>query len=286
VLCSFNSANADIIFRHGSAPPLTGVILSTEGNEIQFEEVFLSGESKKRSIFKSDIRQMIRTIDANRLASLSPTDPAGYLEHAEELSGFKQDFLATRLAKRLYVLGAYYSKGETQASCFMALASMAEDSKQKNRIRALAIVSLESNFRRTIQQQIRDEKSAKQQYLDAMLQLLRHLRSQNFDEANNDLKSPSIQACFDTDVQNFLSLQRAKRMIANKKVSTSELLLIAKLELAIVSRESSALTPQNDLSVSASKPISSNLEWVSFSNVTQFDPKHCVYRNGEWVENE
>lgn len=282
-LWSVCAVNADVIYRRGNNPPLVGKIITESPSEIEFEEIFLSGSSKRRNVFRADTIAVIRTIDNQRLAQLTPGKPADYFEYAEELTAYKQDFVAQQLAVRLYLIAAKNSSGNLTNSSFLGLLKTAENSEQAKRIRALALLHLDDENREHLMRTIGDRKQQNQNGKESLLQAILLLRSGKLAEAGTLLKEPNVRAAAD-QFQKTTSWQTLYGLSRVKQLTLEQLRTVVRVELELRQRQSenAASRPGINWNTYASQPAQAKLQWIGYDNVTPYDPAQDVFRDGKW----
>lgn len=98
----------------------------------------LDGHESIQTFPRSDVLLALRTFDPDRLAELSPDQPAAYRNYAEELSEKRQDPEARDLALRLFLIAASLDPEKYGRGGFLSMASLARSPAEERRYRAVA----------------------------------------------------------------------------------------------------------------------------------------------------
>jgi len=288
---------ADVIWIRGQNGPIYGRIESESDQEVQIR-VFENGRyGQKTGIPREQIDLLVVNIDAKRLAQLDPSKPESYRDYAEELASQKNDPAAKALAQRLYLLAAASAepnrtKGATRKmalrrSALLGLAAIEDSAAERRRIDVLRhlidpdssdIGTLTAGDRASIPQSI----SKKQ----LMLELVHAIRQEKSERARQLLNSPENRSVFEgwRELCSFAELEQMALVNRPSRVQLSKLLAI---ELQIVRDVNSAniSTPQHlnwgDYAVQVSNTLG---VLPTLENITPFDPRKSVFRDGIWVE--
>jgi hypothetical protein len=92
----------------------------------------------ERTISRSEIDVLIRTVSNERLEKLVPDQPDQYREYAEELSEKAKDPDAQITALRLFVIAAQLAPDRLGRSCLLGMVPLARNEAEQRRFRAMA----------------------------------------------------------------------------------------------------------------------------------------------------
>lgn len=266
-------ANADELkFKNGQIR--YGLVIRLDENVVEFHELIGDQTLQLKTFSINDIQSVTQTIDKEQLLVLSPDDPEGYRDYAEILMAYDSDPFAKRLAQRLYFLTAFWGRGKTRRSGFLGLISCAHSVKQEKRIRALAY-QLDSNGDLSWLSDPGSEPNSKSNndpFESQIFRLAQAIRKNDFTTG---------QELIEVITENRLKENQLGWMIdvcKLQKVTHSEMLRV--LELEIQSRSARVEFQTLDRTSESNSVDFTNLD---FKNVTDFDPNHCYFRNGEWT---
>lgn len=296
VLCFFfwaTPVDGDVVWVRGASNPVSGQIVSQSKDQVQIK-VFADGKfGEVKTYSKAQVETTVMNIDPERLAALSPDNPAAYRNYAEELSIQQTDPAAINLARRLYLLAATNSadsasaaKSELRSGAILGLISLAPDESQRRKLelyRQLNDPDSRGSKLDSPPAKI-DPPSAAQ--LELMLKVVVAIRREDAETAAGLLGSRKNRESLKTLIQ-FCSLEELDRIAAAKQPSKPQLSKLLSVELAIGQSKPTANSSLNlskaawgDL---AMEPVSEFGVLPNATNVTQFDPGKSVYRNGVWV---
>ena len=276
--------HADMLYRHDGSPPMVGTFVRETERQIVFLEHFRSGATKEQTLFKADVLRLIRTIDKERLKNLNPESPATYYEYAEELAGYKLDFVAQQLAVRLFLIAARHSTEQVRQSSLLALHALFSDEIKRRRTRALALLTLPSRYQHPFLK-TRTESSLKSEVRDQLLAIVKQIRNGKRSDAAVALKSDSMRAAMSRFTR-IATWDAVYRIAISGEPKMEQMLILVKLELALRADE---LQQQQEPEgfrwfQDVQRKDSFATEWVTFENLTRFDPGLSVFRDGKWVK--
>lgn len=134
-------ATAVIIFLQGHDQPIRGQIVRENDHVVVVREQRPDNTTAERTIPRSQIEDLIRSVDAERLAALDPAHPEAYREYAEELAEKRKDPEAQETAIRLFQIAAVLDPEQLGASCLLGMIPLARNEAEQRRFRAAAYVS-------------------------------------------------------------------------------------------------------------------------------------------------
>jgi hypothetical protein len=114
LFCCFDSGAVVVELESGRR--VSGWLVGEDAAEIRISTVDVNAASGEagtgvtvgtvRRLKRDEIVRVIETVDSARLEALSPADPEGYRDYAEELSAMRADVEARVIAERLFVIAA------------------------------------------------------------------------------------------------------------------------------------------------------------------------------------
>jgi hypothetical protein len=134
-------AAAVIIYLRGNDQPIRGYYLRENEHVVVLQELRSDGTTAERTVPRSQIEDLIRSVDPQRLAALDPAHPEAYREYAEELAEKRKDPEAQVTAIRLYQIAAVLEPERLGASCLLGMIPLARDEAEQRRFRAVAYLS-------------------------------------------------------------------------------------------------------------------------------------------------
>ena len=272
---------ADILYRHDGSPAMIGRLVSETDRQIVFLEHFQSGATKKQTLFKADVLRLVKTIDDQRLGRLNPKSPQDYYDYAEELAAHKLDFVAQQLAVRLFLLAARNSKDQLQQSSLLALHALFSEEAKRQRTRALALKVLHPRYHRPFLEN-RPKTQLDPSVRAKLLQVVQQIRTDRKSEAAQALKTEELRNGI-KQFSRIASWQEVYRISISKKLELDQLLILVKLELALA--DTSNLPTESEgyrWAADAKRKEGFDASWVTFDNLTRFDPGKSVFRDGNW----
>lgn len=281
-------ASAAIVFVKGQSQPLRGFLVQETDSLVVVREVLPSGATRDHRLQRDQIEDILRTVSAERLAGLSPDDPAEYRHYAEELAIKKEDPEARATAMRLYLIAAWLQPEELARSCLLGMADLARTPDEERSCRALAFL-LDPGHDATLLKPASPTPPAAIPEADrsALRIALRHLRSGRENAARSILERESIRAAAAhyghiLDREDYQALLRA-----SGRLTPALRRKMLKLEIALSS--AGAAEPADDPTRPApwselmAREQFSPVTSLSLAGITEFDPRACLYRDGQWV---
>ncbi len=278
-----SNSYGDVVFIDGQ-PPIYGLFISEIAGVIEFEKLDESANGQQTiTIPRSQVARLVRTIDSTLLSQLSPDHPARYRDFAEVVGSYASDPFAQSLARRLYLLSAYWGRGEVRSSGFRGMIGLAKR-PERTRIQAFAF-QLDSNFDRSWFDQVdfksrnegRQQIGSDRQHASQLFECVRLIRNQRYEEAGKLLNSLEKTGAPNRASARLMAI--LKQVQIARRASLAELSLIIQAEVDWITAEENQ--PDWNKLVRDKKP---DFRILSFETVSEFDPKKCVFRRGRWTE--
>ncbi len=131
-------AAAVIIYVKEQAQPIRGYFVSENEQAVILLEVRPDGSTAERSIPRSQIEDLIRSVSEQRLSELDPSKPDAYREYAEELAEKRKDPDAQQTSIRLFQIAAVLDPERLGRSCLLGMVPLARTTEEQRRFRAMA----------------------------------------------------------------------------------------------------------------------------------------------------
>lgn len=131
------SLYAVTVFDLKTKEQVRGYLISIDERSVTIDELMPDGSLRRRSFDRTKV-DVTQWVNRERLERLTPAEPAGYKEYADELSEAKADPDARRTALRLYLIAAYLDPENLGRGSMMAMTGLATDSEEERRYRAMA----------------------------------------------------------------------------------------------------------------------------------------------------
>ena len=263
--------------------PVSGIIVEENETSIRFRYT-VNNVERLIDVDRKDIREMVVTLDQQRLSSLSPQNVTMYLDYAEELAGFSSDAYAIATARQMSLIAARLSTGAQRSSAFRLLISLCEGEEKRN-VERLAYL-----YDPTIT--LRKETAAESETIDAtadetLIEIVRLIRRDRASDAVELLKQDRIT----TAIEPLLKVHEATcsfgelRVAANARtLSVAHLAKLLQLENALINNAVENESANNESWFEASsRVIESSKILPEFENVLDIDPRLSIFRNGIWV---
>lgn len=282
------------MFLAGSDEPLHVLTIREDAVSIVVGLPNADGTFTERVYEKRQIEDFIRTVDAERLAGLSPENPSAYRDYAEELAEKKADPDARAAALRLYVIAAHLDPDKLGRSSLLGMTALARSPLEERRMRAMSYLldpahdaSLLKEPGATAAASVGADNAAGSQ---SLLSLIRLLRKGQGLVARRTAERKESEATFlqhgrGLTQQDFLALCRQPQPLPPE-----DLARLIRLELALTGSEPGDETAgesgEKQLPSWASAIASDDTQPVtplSLETLTEFDPRLSVYRDGKWV---
>ena len=289
---SYQPLPAAVIYLKGESEPLAGFVETSDEVSIDLRIERPGAEPQRRRILRSAIDVLLQPVNPQRLAQLSPDNPAAYREYAEELVEKRADPEAVETALRLFVIAAHLDPAGQARGALLGMTPLAEDQRQVRAWRALAYLQGETHDARLLQPasgMAHRQSSLTPELRKELLKLLGYLRRGQRNEARQLLQREDLQAGLRT-ATSALSVAECQELVAGTcpgcqggDVPTYLLQKLLAAELALTSAQTDRPAPAQ-WSFFLAPEFLRPLPVLSLENATPFDPRKSVYRNGQWVE--
>lgn len=138
LLVSASPAAAVIIYVKEQALPIRGYFVREDDQAVTLLELRADGSTTERSIPRSQIEDLIRSVSEQRLSELDPSKPDAYREYAEELAEKRKDPDAQQTSIRLFQIAAVLDPERLGRSCLLGMIPLARSADEQRRFRAMA----------------------------------------------------------------------------------------------------------------------------------------------------
>ena len=282
------------MFLAGSDEPLHVLTIREDAGSVVVGLPNADGTFTERVYEKRQIEDFVRTVDAERLAGLSPENPSAYRDYAEELAEKKADPDARAAALRLYLIAAQLDPEKLGRSSLLGMTAVARTPLEERRMRAMSFLLDPAHDVRLLKEPGTTSAvsggpgdAAGSQSLLSMIRLLR--KGQGL-VARRTAERKESEAIFvqhgrGLTQKDFLALCRQPQPLPPE-----DLARLIRLELALTdggsAEETSGDSGEKLLPSWASAIASGDTKPVaplSLETLTEFDPRLSVYRDGKWV---
>ncbi|PHS11260.1 MAG: hypothetical protein COA78_10135 [Blastopirellula sp.] len=298
VVCIFSTspANAVVVFVRGLSEPIVGFLDSRDANGITVLVPQPDGTFLRKIVPAIEIEDVIVTVSKERLAKLSPANPAAYREYAEELAEKKLDPEARQMGIRLFLLAAYLDPNKLGSSSLLGMTALARTPEEAKKMRALAFlldkahdIQILAGTPTAQPMNTRDANDQKENVLEAVKLLRSGYRSQ----ARQVLLKDGMEAAFRANAPN-LTLEQCMEIVegrcagceqGNTPAYIMQKLLSTELALMpVISTENPATKKTHILwSFYIDKRFHEPLPVLTLEHLTEFDPKKSVFKNDTWT---
>ena len=275
IVSAVPSVHADTLWLK-SGEKLTGLVVAQSDDGYTFQ----IWKGAQRSVSKNDIEILVRTHDSSRLSKLSPDDLGLYQRYVEELS--PQDPVSRQLAIRLTVIVGWRSQpgGSQYRWALSQLEKLARTRQESRKVEALKLLnSTRTSTRDTGPKMIRP-KNIKSYRL--LLQLVRQERTTEAKKLWNQLKGKELP---DLLIQ-WVSKPELSQLVESGPLTPQQLLRVLELDQQLDSSNFQNKGSRIDWANESQVIFSGWDEIPNFSNVTEFDPRQTIYRQGSWFEDK
>ncbi len=280
---SYWSASADVL-RQKDGSLLFGRLTSQSDLEIIFQERVDANNYIERRIPRDQVVAIVPTVDEQRLAALDPAKPLEYRALAEELAGWRVDPEAQILAIRLYLIAARLTSGSDRRHALLALVELSRSPDERQRFSEFAFLVDESLPRSIlIPKPLLNGPPVLLAEIEELIRAVQAVRRGDGSSVEEIFQRPSSRIILDR-ASEICTLEQLQQAAAARLHSLDELNLLIKLEIALQSLFNGQPPVVGDQSWCRQSQDKRIAEWElpNWSNVTEFDPADCVYRNGRW----
>lgn len=224
-----------------------------------------------------------------RLAALDPARPGEYKRLAEEVAARSTDPETRATALRLFHIAAWLQPETLAAGSLRSMIALARSPEEEKRFRAAAYLldpAAEPTSLRSVATSTTGGARSGPPPAE-LLQAVRQLRRGEREAARQSLSSPSVRDYLAVEDQQALR-DELQALLAANALNQGQLRRVLELELAW-SRETAATAgtaphapsaqPWNELGRPA---LATKATGVTLLDLTEFDPRECVYRSGKW----
>jgi hypothetical protein len=278
VLALCASAPAVTIFERGKTEPTRGRLLRETAQHVEVAVARPDGGEEKRLIARGDIEDMINPVSRERLEALSPDNPRDYRNYAEELAEKRIDPDARAAAIRLYLIAAHLAPEELARSCLLGMTALARSPEEERKFRAMAYLYDRDHDRRLLRDVAKPKAPVEaSEARDGLLRALQLRRQGNRRAAILNAERSGVKEEFLKHSDKLTFEEFSQPGLPDDLISR-----IVALELSLESGEgpaSGGARWSQIIAADQTAPVPS----LTLETLTEFDPRHSVYRNGTWV---
>jgi len=284
---------AAVVIPKESGEPVFGYLVRNDANRVVLREQLPGGGTRDREFARSEIDELIETVDAARLQELRPEEPRGYLEYAEDLAEKRRDPEARDTALRLYLIAAWLAPEAHGRGALLGMTALARSPEERRAFRALAFALdgyrdaalLREDTVVETRARLPTKNSAAN---DGLLDCVRQLRRGNRTQARRQAEREEIKSDF-VRLQGILSYEEFLAACLDPAPTEQVQRSLVRAELAMmpvgvppdveITRRAVANAWLPGVVVSAPP-----LPPLTLERVTEFDPRQCKFAAGKWVE--
>jgi hypothetical protein len=290
---------AVIVLLKGNQPPIKAALVSQDAEKVVVREIRVDGASVEREFLRSEIEDIIVTVSAERLTALDRGQPNAYRNFAEELVEKREDPDARETAIRLYLIAAWLEPGRLGRSSLLSMAGLARSPAEERKFRAMAYLVDPQHDRSVLRAPNvapRTVAGPTTQLPSALLKPLILLRQGKSQAARSLARQPTYRSKFE-QIEQFLAYDEflaACQNYGHDGLPPEVLRKILQIELTF----SGYSAPVADAEPSPEGPDKPTATWsetvrlgrvepvpsLSLETLTEFDPRKCVFRDGQWAE--
>ncbi len=282
-------ASAAVVILKGSNQPVMGYLVKQDERTVTLREVLPGGKTRETTFNRARIDELIVTVSRERLASLDPSQPSGYLEYAEELAEKQRDPEARETAVRLYAIAAARGDDALRRSALLGLIALARTPAEEQRMRAAAYLFDTAHDQSLLSSAPADAANLPRSLIDEVLAALVLIRQGRGTQARLILEKPSVRGEA-ARISPVITVDELAELSAVSQLSNQQLHRVLRAETALeemkLGRSASGETVGEASQWSAilrpggMKPLPA----ISLQTLTQFDPEECVFRGGKWIK--
>lgn len=228
-----------------------------------------------------------------QLSALTPDHPEQYRDLAEEVAMIPRAS-ASDLAVRLYLIAAAKGEGKIRRSALRGLIVAARNDSERQKFRILAFMN-DPQFADALQSKVEmkalpadsnpNGATAADDSRATLLDALLSLRQGKIERARKKMEDPSVRKLFAT-FQETMTLKEFESACGSAALSDQQLFQLLSIDLKIRFGNSNSdvgsSTNETSWDLLLKEKIPLRIQQVDFSNVTEFNPDHSVYRSGGW----
>ncbi|HEV7281011.1 MAG TPA: hypothetical protein VGN57_12475 [Pirellulaceae bacterium] len=276
-------ARGAAVFLVGEDEPVYGYLISSDASTVVLDVPQADGRRSRTTFLRDRVEDLVVTVDPERLAGLSPDDPLGYLQYAEELSIKKQDPEARDAARRLFLIAGSLVPQVHGRQAALGLANVAAGAEEARKARTLASLAdpsgpaAEPVVARPPAARI---DAGRARVLVAGIQAYRRGEVATARRAFDDAENARLLASLDPPVP----MDLLKPSLAEREFRPDHRVLAALVPLERSLRVEGSLAGSRKSA--GDDPFSAEnrlpVAWPTWKNVTDFDPAETVFRDGKW----
>jgi hypothetical protein len=286
LLLPLSAAHAVFVLRKGETEPIVGHLISENARQLVVRVE--TGDSDRNSVVPRDeIEELIYTVDRERLAALSPAQPAAYREYAEELAEMKADPEARDTARRLFVIAAQLDRTTQGRSALLGLATLARTPQEEAAARGAAYMADAVHDRGLLRpwQTVKLAATPTAEASDELLKSLVLARHGDFVAAKRVAESPKGKAQY-AQIESIFPRREFLGACTSGRLTDDQLRRLLSAELALLRGDAVSTkaesTPADWSRAARTKSGLAAVPSTSFEYLTEFDPQASVYRDGKW----
>jgi hypothetical protein len=282
-LSAVSSVRGAAVFLVGEDEPVYGYLISADDSTVVLDVPQADGKLARTSYLRDRVEDLVITVDPVRLSGLSPAEPLGYLQYAEELSIKKQDPEARDAARRMFLIAGSLAPQAHGRQAALGLANVAAGADEARRARTLA--SLIDPSGPDAEPVVAAPAAARidagrARVLISGIQGYRRGELKTARNAFDDEVNVRMLAALDPPVP----IGRLKETLAEPEFRPDYEVLAALVPLERSLRLDGTLAGSSDSAEvdTFSEENRLPVAWPTWSNVTEFDPAETVFRDGKW----
>ena len=294
-MLAFSNTSEGVIIITDEGEKIRGFLVSADAAQVVVE-VILPGGKREKQVFSAE--DAVITVDEERLSKLSSDNPRGYRDYADELFEKVEDPDVQETALRLYLITAYLDPENQGRTCLLYMSDLARnvedlspDLEQRRRYIAMAYLLDPEKDRSVFSDSRRDSPratldSSQREKLRRGLQALWSGSKRNVTISADDPEFRQALSHF----SDILTLEDYKEAVRpDGWVSPSTMRKALTIELSTSPVRSRMLDTVDDGDENESwaarnwkRPANSTAP-LRLEEITPFDPRKTMYRNGKWV---
>jgi hypothetical protein len=282
-LSAVSAARGAAVFLVGENEPVYGYLVSADDSTVVIDVPQADGKLARTSFLRDRVEDLVITVDPERLGGLSPDDPLGYLQYAEELSIKKQDPEARDAARRLFLIAGSLAPQTHGRQAALGLANVAADADEARQARTLA--SLIDPSGPAVEPVVPTPAAARidsgrARALISGIQAYRRGEVKTARNAFGNEDNLRMLASLDPPVP----VDRLRESLTGQEFRPDYQVLAALVPLERSLRLDGTLAGSG--TGAEVDPFSAEnripVAWPTWSNVTEFDPAETVFRDSKW----
>lgn len=285
--------DAAVVLVRGETDTVAGYVESRADGVLRLRIPQGQGQSRTRDIPLGDVEEVIETVSPKRLAELSPANPNGYRNYAEELAQKKIDPEARETALRLFLIAARLDPTRLGRSSLLGMTAIARSPEEANRFQAMAYLLDPEHDIQLIQKRHASQLASPErveEWKSLIITGLRKLRGGDHRSARAILKRPDVEKSFDSIVSDIsyedclAILNKTCPGCEGSKIPVELIRRLVMAELSLLPETHDASDMENvpewsELTAAENhKPLHS----LTLETITEFDPSNSVYRRNKW----